>query len=90
MSHRASSGPWFWQGFRGFFGFCAAYWFTLIASSLFLYCSVLTVQGLTALLLPRRLFLRLSAILQLAAFGLFFSVYFLQPSLTHPCGLGSR
>jgi hypothetical protein len=42
----------------------------------FLYCAVLTVQGFTALLLPRRIFLRLSAILQLGAFGLFLGVYF--------------
>jgi UDP-N-acetylmuramyl pentapeptide phosphotransferase/UDP-N-acetylglucosamine-1-phosphate transferase len=42
---------------------------------------VLTVQGFTALLLPRRMFLRLSAILQLGAFGLFLAVYFLTPNL---------
>jgi hypothetical protein len=61
--------------------FCMAYWFTMAATSLFLYGSVLTVQGFTALLLPRRIFLRLSAILQLAAFGLFLGVYFLSPTL---------
>jgi hypothetical protein len=61
--------------------FCVAYWFTMAAASLFLYGSVLTVQGFTALLLPRRIFLRLSAILQLAAFGLFLGVYFLSPTV---------
>jgi hypothetical protein len=61
--------------------FCVAYWFTMAAASLFLYGSVLTVQGFTALLLPRRIFLRLSAILQLAAFGLFLGVYFISPTL---------
>ncbi len=66
----------------GFFQAFAAYWITMIAASLFLYCAVLTVQGLTALLLPRRVFLRVSALLQLAAFVLFLGVYFLQPSLT--------
>ena len=71
----------------GFFQSFAAYWFTMIAASLFLYCAVLTVQGLTALLLPRRIFLRLSAILQLAAFGLFLGVYFLQPSITTPAAM---
>jgi hypothetical protein len=65
----------------GFFQSFAAYWFTMIAASVFLYCCVLTVQGLTALLLRRRLFLRLSAVLQLAAFGLFLGVYFLQPPI---------
>jgi hypothetical protein len=61
-----------------------AYWFTMIAASSFVFCFVLTVQGITALLLPRRLFLRLSALLQLAAFALFLGVYFLQPSITTP------
>jgi len=65
----------------GFFQSLAAYWFTMIAASVFLFCSVLTVQGFTALLLPRRLLLRLSAALQIAAFGLFLGVYFLQPSI---------
>jgi hypothetical protein len=68
-------------GGMGFLRFCAALWFTMIAASVFFYCAVLTVQGLTALLLPRRIFLRLSAILQLAAFGLFLGVYFVQPTL---------
>lgn len=66
-----------WGVLRAF----AAHWFTLIAASAFLYCSVLTVQGFSALLLPRRIFLRLSAILQLVAFGLFLAAYFLQPDL---------
>jgi hypothetical protein len=42
---------------------------------------VLTVQGFTALLLPRRLFLQLSAVLQLAAYALVLGGYFLLPSL---------
>jgi hypothetical protein len=71
-------------GLLGFFRYLAAYWFAMLAASGFVYGSVLTVQGLTALLLPRRLFLRLSAILQLAAFGIFLGVYFLQPSLSSP------
>jgi hypothetical protein len=69
-------------GFLGVLRFGLAYWFSLVAATIFLYSSVLTVQGFTALLLPRRAFLRLSAILQLTAFGLFLGVYFLQPSLT--------
>lgn len=69
-------------GFSGFLRACAAYWIAMAAASAFLYGSVLTVQGFTALLLPRKLFLRFSALLQLVAFGLFLSVYFLQPSLT--------
>ncbi|HUZ94380.1 MAG TPA: hypothetical protein VMU57_05650 [Edaphobacter sp.] len=69
-----------WRFFQSF----AAYWFTMVAASLFIYCAVLTVQGLIALLLPRRLFLRLSALLQLGAFGLFLGAYFLQPSFETP------
>lgn len=65
----------------GFFQVLAAYWIAMIAAILFLYCSVLTVQGLAAIVLPRRAFLRLSAALQLLAFGLFISVYFLEPNL---------
>ena len=72
-----------WHGtILGLLQSCVAYWFTMIAASAFLYGSVLTVQGFTALLLPRRAFLRLSAILQLAAFGLFLAVYFMQPTLS--------
>ena len=43
---------WLW-GVPRFF---AAYWFTMAATSLFVYGSVLSVQGFTALLLPRRIF----------------------------------
>ena len=65
----------------GFFQVLAAYWITMVAATLFLYGAVLSFQGLASLILPRRLFLRLSAFLQLAAFGLFISVYFLEPAL---------
>jgi hypothetical protein len=65
----------------GIFQVLAAYWIAMVAAILFLYCSVLTIQGLTALVLPRRFFLRLSAALQLIAFGVFISVYFLEPAL---------
>ncbi len=59
----------------------AAYWFALLASGAFVFGSVLSVQGLVALLLPRRQSLRLSAFLQIAAFCLFLGVYFLQPAV---------
>jgi hypothetical protein len=66
----------------GFLQVLAAYSITMIAATLFLYCAVLTVQGVMALVLPRRLFLSLSAALQLGCFGLLITVYFLEPSLT--------
>lgn len=72
-----------WGIFRSF----AAYWFTMAAASTFLICSVLTVQGFTALLLPRKMFLRLSAILQVCAFGLVLGGYFALPSLTTPAAM---
>jgi len=58
----------------------AAYWITMLSAGAFIFCSVLSVQGLAGLL-PRRRFLRASAFLQMAAFCLLVSVYFLEPSL---------
>jgi hypothetical protein len=58
----------------------AAYWLTAAAASVFVYGAVLTIQGVTAALLPRRWFLRLSAMLQLGAFALFLSAWLFQPS----------
>ncbi len=66
---------------RGLFGavrWFLAYWFTMFASGAFIYCGVLAVQGLTAQFLPRRLFLRVSALLQIVAFGVFASMYLLE------------
>lgn len=77
------------HGLLAFLRFLTAYWFTIIAASAFLYCSVLTLQGLTAVMLPRRSFLRLSAVLQLAAFGLFLSVYVLAPFVESTAGLAA-
>jgi hypothetical protein len=58
----------------------AAYWITMFLSGIFIFCSVLSVQGIASQLLSRRRFLRVSAFLQIAAFCLFISVYFLEPS----------
>jgi hypothetical protein len=62
----------------------AAYWITMVLAGLFMFCCVLGVQGVTSLLLPRQMFLRLSALLQVGAFFLFFGVYILEPSLQIP------
>lgn len=59
----------------------AAYWFTMFAAGAFIYCGVLAVQGFAAQLMPRRLFLRASGILQMGAFCLFVCTYFLEPSV---------
>jgi hypothetical protein len=65
----------------------AAYGFSTIAAGAFIFGCVLCVQGLAAQLLPRRYFLRVSALLQLAAFSLLVCTYFLQPSLATPKAL---
>ena len=74
---------------QGFLRTFAAWWFTLIAASLFIYSSALAIQGLGALLLPRRLYMRFSAMMQIAAFAAILSVYFLQGTLTSPAALAS-
>jgi CubicO group peptidase (beta-lactamase class C family) len=66
-------------GFLGVLRSFGAYWFTMLAAGVFVYGAVLCAQGLAALLLPRRLFLRLSGYLQLTAIALIVGVYFLQP-----------
>ena len=59
----------------------AGYWLAMGASCVFVYGAVLALQGLMALALPRKMFLRLSAGLQLAAFAWFVASYFLEPGL---------
>jgi len=56
----------------------AAYWIATFAAGVFIFCGVLTVQGL-AQLLPRQKFLRISSFLQMGFFVLLLTVYFLQP-----------
>ncbi|MBI1791296.1 MAG: serine hydrolase [Acidobacteria bacterium] len=57
----------------------AAYWLTMLLAGMFVYCSVLVLQGLAVQLLPRRIFLRVSSYLQLTAFCVILCVYVLQP-----------
>jgi hypothetical protein len=57
-----------------------AYWLTLLAATVFVFGGTLLLQG-AASRLPRQMFLRLSGVLQIAAFCLFVSVYVLEPSL---------
>lgn len=68
-------------GYAGMARFFLSFWFTIVASAAFLYGAVLTLQGFIALLLTRKMFLRVSAALQLCAFAAFLGVYFLQPEL---------
>jgi CubicO group peptidase (beta-lactamase class C family) len=71
-------------GFYAFARFLVAYWFTMFAAGAFIFCFVLGLQGLTAQLLPRYWFLRVSALLQLAAFCGFVCGYMLQPMAVTP------
>jgi len=58
-----------------------AYWVTSTAGAVFIFCSVLFLQGAAALVLPRQLFLRASSLLQVMAFTMLFAGYLLEPSL---------
>lgn len=71
-------------GISGFPRMAAAWWTAAVGAALFVYASVLTLQGVLAWLLPRRWFLRASSVLQLAAFGYFLANYFLEPTMWSP------
>ncbi len=74
-------------GVLDFLRLLAAWWISMMAAGAFIYCCVLGAQGLAAQLLPRRHFLRVSASMQLAAFGIFTIAYFLEPKLVTPSAL---
>jgi hypothetical protein len=76
--HFASGG--FWGVPRSFF----ALWISVIAAGAFVFCLVLAAQGIAAQILPRAIFLRVSPLLQIAAFCTFLGVYFLEPSWSTP------
>jgi hypothetical protein len=60
----------------------AAYWITMFAAGLFVFCALLAIHGLAAQLFSYRLFLRVSSFLQLAAFFAVLGIYFLTPTPT--------
>jgi CubicO group peptidase (beta-lactamase class C family) len=62
----------------------AVWWIVMLMSGAFIYCCALGTQGLAAQFLPRRIFLRVSSWMQLAAFGILVGVYFLEPKLLVP------
>lgn len=64
-----------------------AYWLTLFAGTAFFVLSILAIQGLAANLLPRQIFLRLSAVLQAVLLCLLMTTYFLGPSFNSPAAL---
>ena len=66
-----------------------AYWLTVLSAGAFIFCSLLVLQGCFAEILPRRWYLKVSAVLQMAAFCTFLSVYLLQPTWTTPAALSA-
>lgn len=66
-----------------------AYWITMFAAGAFMFCCVLGVQGIAALLLPRRLYLRASSVMRLAAFCLLICGYFVLPTVATPQSLAA-
>jgi len=71
-------------GVLNFLRLFAVWWFTMLISGAFIYCCALGAQGLAAQLLPRRVFLRVSSWMQLAAFGILVGTYFLEPKILMP------
>ena len=71
-------------GLVGVLRYFASYWLAMIAAAAFLYGTVLTIQGTSAFVFPRRLFLGVSAFLQLVAFGVLLVAYFLAPTVDTP------
>lgn len=56
-----------------------AYWGTMTAAGLFAFCAVLALQGAAVLILPYRVYQRISGALQLTALFAFVGAYFLTP-----------
>src|ERR1700678_3054471 len=75
------------SGVLGMLRALPAYWITISAAAAFFVFTILTLQGLAANLLPRQLFLGLSAVLPAAAMCTLLSVYLLEPSLESPAAL---
>lgn len=77
--------PWMFapagSGFFGPFRAMVSFWLTLLMAAMFVFGATLTIQGLAASVLPRRMFLKSSALMQAALFCLLVSVYVLEPSL---------
>jgi hypothetical protein len=68
-------------GSYGIFRSFGAFWIAMLAMVVFLYAAVLTLQGFAALVLPRRIFLRVSGVLQIVAFAYFLCSFFMLPAL---------
>jgi hypothetical protein len=65
----------------------AAYWATMAGGGVFVFCTLLAVQGVAAQIFSYRLFLRVSSFLQLAAFFVVIGGYCLTPPLASVRGV---
>jgi hypothetical protein len=66
-----------------------SFWLTLLLATLFVFGATLTMQGAASRVLPRRIFLRLSAVMQVLVLAALLSVYVLEPSLESKRALSS-
>lgn len=77
--------PWMFapvgSGFVGAFRAVVAFWGTLLVAAIFIFGAAVTLQGALAVLLPRQVFLRFSAGMQVVVLCALVSVYVLEPSL---------
>jgi hypothetical protein len=69
------------SGFVGVIRALIAHWITVLAAATFVFGFTLLIQGAATHLLPRQVFLRVSALLQVLTFCLFLTTYVLEPSL---------
>ncbi len=67
----------------------AAYWLTMIAAGVFVFTSLLAMQGIAAQIFSYRVFQRISSFLQLAAFFAILAVFFLTPPLASVAALSA-
>ena len=71
-------------GVRNWITVLFAYWLTMTMAGVFVFGLAVILQGVAAAVLPRRLFLRISPLLQLATFCVVVGGYFLQPIVVRP------
>jgi CubicO group peptidase (beta-lactamase class C family) len=71
-------------GVRSWFQLSVAYVLTMAGAALFVFAAAAGLQGVAAAVLPHRVFLRASSLLQLAVFGTVVGGYFLQPMVVSP------
>ena len=77
----------FGAGFVGSLRCLAAYWITMASAGAFIFIAIVALQNLAAACLSYRIFQRISGLLQLLAFFVILTLFFLTPPLANPAGL---